>query len=527
MYLRHSLNDGTAKSLIECYQEAIECLKSRYNRPRLTHQTHVRKIIDCPPLKDGNGRELRRLHDTVRQHLRALKAMDCDPSNPFVTSIIELKLDPNTMFEWQKYSQEQLDVPHYQSILDFIDLRAQASESFVTESRKKHGREELKHIQRPITSYATSARFTNTSSCSPCLLCKPDRHPLYACAKFKALNHTEKTNVVKSNNLCLNCLKPGHSSRSCRSLYHCKTCNKSHHSLLHINDFKPNPEGVTPSEPSASSVTSNAALGLDKNLLLMTCRLIVELPEGMSVEIHGVLDSASSTSFISERLAQVLKLNRSSYGAQISGIGGMLYPSSKQSTATFVITPTHCPERRMNVTAIIVPNVTCNLPTSPVPCNQSWEYLKDVELADPQFGIPGRIDMLLGIEVFASVLRQGRRSGTANSPIAFETDFGWVLAGTASPSVVSHATIVTNHVSVNGSNDTNDILRKFWEIEESSSVDGPLTAEEKIVANHFERSHTRSEDGAFIVPLPKQPNHKPIGESRSMAVRRFVNLEKS
>ena len=373
VYLRHSLNDGTAKSLIEglsrsgeCYQEAIECLKSRYNRPRLTHQTHVRKIVDCPPLKDGNGKELRRLHDIVRQHLRALKAMDCDPSNPFVTSIIKLKLDPNTMFEWQKYSQEQLDVPHYQTILDFIDLRVQASESFVTESRKKHGREELKHIQRPITSYATSARFTNTSSCPPCLLCNPDRHPLYACAKFKVLNHTEKTIVVKSNNLCLNCLKPGHSSRSCRSLYHCKTCNKSHHSLLHINDFKPNPEGVTPSEPSASSVTSNAALGLDKNLLLMTCRLIVESPEGMSVEIRGVLDSAS---FISERLAQVLKLNRSSYGAQISGIGGMLYPSSKQSTATFVITPTHCPERRMNVTAIIVPKVTCDLPTSPVPCN--------------------------------------------------------------------------------------------------------------------------------------------------------------
>ena len=28
---------------------------------------------------------------------------------------------------------------------------------------------------------------------------------------------------------------------------------------------------------------------------------------------------------------------------------------------------------------------------------------KDVKLADPQFGIPGRIDILLGIEVFASV----------------------------------------------------------------------------------------------------------------------------
>ena len=75
MYLRHSLRDGTAKSAIEGlsrsgehYAEAIECLKSRYSRPRLIHQTHVRKICEVPPLKEGTGKELRRFHD-ILQHL--------------------------------------------------------------------------------------------------------------------------------------------------------------------------------------------------------------------------------------------------------------------------------------------------------------------------------------------------------------------------------------------------------------------------------------------------------------------------
>ncbi len=49
------------------------------------------------------------------------------------------------MFE---YSQDQLDVPHYQSILDFIDLRAQASGSLVTESGKKQGRDKFKDSLR-------------------------------------------------------------------------------------------------------------------------------------------------------------------------------------------------------------------------------------------------------------------------------------------------------------------------------------------------------------------------------------------
>jgi hypothetical protein len=120
VYLQSALKDGSAKRVIEglsrsgeYYAEAIECLCSRFDKPRLIHQTHVKMLLEAPPLKDGNGKELRRLHDTAQQHLRALKAMDYEPSGPFITSVIELKLDTNTMFEWRKFSQDVADVPHY------------------------------------------------------------------------------------------------------------------------------------------------------------------------------------------------------------------------------------------------------------------------------------------------------------------------------------------------------------------------------------------------------------------------------
>ena len=48
VYLHQSLTDGSAKHIIEglsrssdCYVEAIECLKARFDRPRLIHQTHT------------------------------------------------------------------------------------------------------------------------------------------------------------------------------------------------------------------------------------------------------------------------------------------------------------------------------------------------------------------------------------------------------------------------------------------------------------------------------------------------------
>ena len=119
------MKDGSAKSVIEGlsrsgdnYSEAVECLQARFDRPCLIHQTHVRMISEVPALRDGTGKELRRLHDTAQQHLRALKAMGHEPPGPFITSRLELKLDSNTMFEWQRHSQESTDVPHFSKLLE-------------------------------------------------------------------------------------------------------------------------------------------------------------------------------------------------------------------------------------------------------------------------------------------------------------------------------------------------------------------------------------------------------------------------
>ena len=51
---------------------------------------------------------------------------------------IKMKLDQSTMFEWQKHTQANSDVPHYTEILEFIDLRARAYETVFYECPKRH-----------------------------------------------------------------------------------------------------------------------------------------------------------------------------------------------------------------------------------------------------------------------------------------------------------------------------------------------------------------------------------------------------
>ena len=212
--------------------QAVKCLKARYDRPRLIHRTHVQMILDAPALKEGSGKELRKLHDNIRQHVRALMTLGSELPSKFITSMIELKLDTDTLFEWQKHSQSSSDVPHYEELLDFIDLRAQASETLCPAQRRKP--------PGMVHSF-----LTNTSSLSNCVVCKTEEHSLYTCTKFKSLAHDEKISTLKTNNLCMKCLASGHFKKQCKSSHKCRVCQKTHHTLLHVEPHKPGGPGDT------------------------------------------------------------------------------------------------------------------------------------------------------------------------------------------------------------------------------------------------------------------------------------------
>ena len=144
MYLRDVLKDSPARHVVEglsqdmnYYKEAIGCLPRRYGRPRLIHQAHVCAIYEALPLRDDNSRKLCRMRDVAAPHLRALKAMNYEMSGQFVMSILELKLDLTTTFEWQRHSQDSREVPHYPALLEFLDLRAHASENSVCDSNRR------------------------------------------------------------------------------------------------------------------------------------------------------------------------------------------------------------------------------------------------------------------------------------------------------------------------------------------------------------------------------------------------------
>ena len=97
------------------------------------------------------------------------------------------------------------EVPHYKKLLDFIDLRAQASEASVGPGKKfGNGSKNLSGNQKVVS-------FAGTADSIPiCIVCESGKYLFYMCAKFKAFSHEKMLSTLKANGLCINCLKSGH-----------------------------------------------------------------------------------------------------------------------------------------------------------------------------------------------------------------------------------------------------------------------------------------------------------------------------
>ena len=153
-------------------------------------------------------------------------------------------------------------------------------------------------------------------------------------------------------------------------------------------------EQPRPEQTDAS--VNHASVRIQSNLLLMTCQMLIQSPQG-AMQVRALLDSGSAVSFVSERVAQALRLHRCSQNVKICGITGLSIENSNHSLTSFKIASVHTPNRQLSVSAVVIPHVTCDLPNYPVPFDRGWEHIKGLRLADLEFGKPGKIDLLLGV----------------------------------------------------------------------------------------------------------------------------------
>ena len=95
---------------------------------------------------------------------------------------------------------------------------------------------------------------------------------------------------------------------------------------------------------------------------------------------------------------------------------------------------------------------------------------------------------------------------------ARNSELGWIVRGK-----VDTADPPSEVLKVTATHDqTAQLLKRYWEIEDLSSQSSPYTAEEEAAVDHFNSTVERTDDGHYSVQLPRKSPTPELGDSYSL-----------
>ncbi|KAJ8730047.1 hypothetical protein PYW07_017085 [Mythimna separata] len=278
----------------------------------------------------------------------------------------------------------------------------------------------------------------------------------------------------------------------------------------------PNNEQIVTNFSSKHNVQSQC-------VLLATAKVSVASNNGCKYVVRALLDQGSQASFVTEATVQLLNLKRKAVSGWVSGVGEK--QTKIKHRVTLNVKSCHNPNALVQVEAYVLRSLTTLLPTTSLGI-PDWETLKVLELADPEFATPGKIDILLGAEVYSDVLLDGVIKHPESNLLAQNTILGWVLSGRMSREFTSTEKNLTSlYVQLK----EDDMLKLFWELEnEPNTIQKRLSKEEERCEEYYDATTTRDKEGRYVVKLPlnnDNPEAQAVG-LREIAAKRFEFLEK-
>ncbi|GFW92832.1 integrase catalytic domain-containing protein [Trichonephila clavipes] len=473
LYYLQSALKGHAKQLQtvnDSYSSLFEALEGRYENKRLIVNSHIAELLNPNKIKFESAFHLRSLIDSIQSHLRALKQLELEPNalcESMLIFVITQRLDDESrkQYEMELHSN---DLPKWNNFLDFLIKRSQALENVQRNSSLKNKNE-----------YSPKFRsFVVKSDEKICPLCPLETHPIFKCKMFHEMSVQERSNKVRSLNLCFNCLGH-HLIKNCLKLNRkCRVCNANHNSLL-CKTSVPRPI----SEPHQN-----------RNLL------------------NAILDSGSQKCLCSLEASNFLGLEKYSMNSTIVGLNGACISVRKRISAE--ISNGSSFKRKLNF--LIVPKITGCVPTQPLDLTKI-KLPQNIRYADAEFNIPKPIDILLGGEIFYELLKSKQIKLHDNSIILQDSVFGYIVTGSIQnePSNYSFCNFIQDQVDRN--------LTKFWDLEAIGIKAESSCDPDDQAMQHF-KSSVRFNSGRYEVGFPWKGHTQELNDNFSVAEKRAKSL---
>ncbi|XP_066595458.1 uncharacterized protein [Prorops nasuta] len=492
------------------YISTWNAFRKRFSNLRLQVYHLTLSLIKIPSLKKESAKGLRSLVDDVTHRVRMLKNLGRPVEfwDDLLVVMVSERLDPITRKAWETYlstrgirveCESGLNIsrkqpPSFKEIVDFLEGTIQALLSVETESNSdksssqskpvnnnNKGRNSVRAHSAVKSKVKAQSSIATTVTTFKCPMCQHE-HYMGRCDNFKAMTAGERHGEIRRLGLCFNCLVR-HQVRSCNSKRSCRKCQGNHHTLLHRDD----------------SLDPNACFDY-RVPLLPTAQIILLSSSGRQMKVRALLDQGSEISFISESLVQMLRLARERVQVPIIGIGSALTVTARYSV-TLRLKSISEKNSEFEFNALVFKNL-------------SW--------ADPNFNTPGEINVILGVDVYAVILRPGVQHTATLRIIAQNTAFGWIFSGQiqgTSPRSSDVVPKVHNLLALSSvQEDLSDILKKFWAVEEVPQSIQHLSPENEKCEKQFEELHSRDSSSRYVVRLPLKSEPPPMADcSRRLA----------
>ncbi|XP_050667256.1 uncharacterized protein LOC126966981 [Leptidea sinapis] len=294
---------------------------------------------------------------------------------------------------------------------------------------------------------------------------------------------------------------------------------------------------INPSVSLTSEARSN-------NSILLSTAQVFAKPQGRMgrVVVRCLIDNGSQNNLITVECCRKLNLSIVPLcNSFVKGVGmssrpihGYVYVEIESRLST---------EYKYKIYALVVDCITDELPSRFIKLDNDLRYFDKLPLADLTWNIPGNIDIILGAQLFPYIYLGNKLDIGPRAPPALSTVFGYVFMGDyPSQKNDNIARLCTKTASLNESTasaefncnvttasfislNLNDLIQRFWQLEELLQSEF-LSPEETECENLYTSTVTRDDTGRYVVSLPfcKVPSEH--GNSRAVALRRLLALER-
>lgn len=256
------------------------------------------------------------------------------------------------------------------------------------------------------------------------------------------------------------------------------------------------------------------------SMLLGTALVLLDDVHGLPRLLRGIIDTGSQINLITRSAAAMLKLTPSACTTTLQGLGSIraVALGKIDTTLRSRLDSTFTPAISATITDVIVGS----LPNQAIDKSIKQGFNTN-ELADPSFDTPGKIDVLLGVEIVGKILDYDGLHLSTEPAYALGTRLGKVILGAVPARPSKKTTPSTSCLST--SDPLMEVLTKFWEAEEPTKQTFSKP-EDDLCEQIYRQTTTRTPEGRYVVALPFVNDSFSLQTNRNTTFSKFRSFER-